>query len=338
MRTETRIAFNAYAAQLAALNGVPAATTKFTVAPTVEQTLEDRIQQNADFLGRINIIGVAEQSAQILGLGTNAPAAGRTNTTVNTRQPRAITNLTERGYTCRQTNFDTYVTYQQLDMWAKFPDFQARIRNHVTLQIARDRLTIGWNGTSAAAETDIAANPLLQDVNVGWLQHIRADAPERVLSDIKVGTAAGSDYRNLDALVLDAAGEMLAEWYQEDPDIVVLMGRSLLTDKYLGLLNSADADAPTEKAAMNTLLLNKTVGGRRAELVPFFPATSLLITRPSNLSIYWQTGSHRRHIKDEPERDRIVDYASDNEDYVIEDLEACAFVDGILSWNGDAWV
>jgi len=339
MRNETRTAFDSYLSKLASLNGVPSAEQKFAVDPTVAQKLEDRIQENADFLGRINVVPVTEQVGAVLGLGANSPAASRTKTSASVRrEPRAITGLDERSYLCLQTNFDTYVGYQQLDAWAKFPDFQTRIRNHVTRQIARDRLTIGWNGTSAAATTDLGANPLLQDVNIGWLQHIRTDAPQRVLSGIKVGPESGHDYRNLDALVTDAAGELLASWYQDDPDIVAIMGRSLLTDKYVALLNAPTTDAPTERNALATMMVNRTVGGRRAELVPFFPATSILITKASNLSIYVQSGSHRRHVKEEPEFDRVVDYASDNEAYVIEDLEACALIEGIQFHNGSAWV
>ncbi|OAF25355.1 phage capsid protein [Escherichia coli] len=32
---------------------------------------------------------------------------------------------------------------------------------------------IGFNGTSHAYESDFHTNKLLQDVNVGWLEHIR---------------------------------------------------------------------------------------------------------------------------------------------------------------------
>ena len=42
---------------------------------------------------------------------------------------------------------------------------------------------IGWHGTSTAPDTDRTANPLLQDVNIGWLQHIRTDAPAQVMSE-----------------------------------------------------------------------------------------------------------------------------------------------------------
>lgn len=335
MRNETRIQFNAYAAHLAQLNGVTDATTKFTVSPTVEQKLEDRIQASSAFLGEINIVPVNDQSGQTLGLGATSPVAGRTDTTLADRQTRSITGLTPKDYECKKTDFDSHITYQQLDAWAKFPDFQTRCRDHVTKQIGRDRLMIGWHGTSAAATTDIATNPMLQDVNIGWLQHLRTQAPERVLADVKVG--AGGDYLSYDAAVFDAISSLIDDWHQEDQDIVVLIGRALLSDKYLALINSADA--PTENAAMQTLLLNRTIGGRKAKAVPFFPGKSILITSPKNLSIYWQSGSHRRKVEDNSKRDRIEDYNSVNEAYVIEDLGAAALLENILVPDGaGGWV
>lgn len=335
MRNQTRIAFNGYTAHIAQMNGVPSATEKFAVEPSIAQKLEDRIQENADFLGQINVVGVDEMSAEILYLGTGQPAASRTNTRGGgKRRPRAITNMDGRTYKCSKTDFDTFITYQQLDTWAKFPDFQIRLRDHVTRQIARDRLMIGWNGTHVAADTDLAANPLLQDCNIGWAQHIRDDAPQRVMSGIKVGTVAGSDYRNLDAMVTDANAELIDTWYREDTNVVAIVGSQLLNDKYLGLVNSEAADAPSEKLALATLLATKTLGNKRVIQVPFFPARSVLLTSPDNLSIYWQTGSHRRVVKDEPESDQIADYLSVNEAYVVEDLGRAALIENILLPDG----
>lgn len=335
MHNKTRAAFQTYTDQLARLNRVSSVSTKFSVEPTVEQTLEDRVQESADFLRNINSISRAEQSGQVLGLGASGPVAGRTDTTGNgKREPRSVTDLSERAYVCKKTNFDTSVPYSLLDGWAKFPNFHARIRDHMIRQIARDRLMIGWNGTSAAANTNPTVNTLLQDVNIGWLQHLRTDAPARVMSAKKMGEADGADYRNLDALVFDVCNELIAEHHRGDPSIVVIVGSQLLNDRYLSMINNPTADAPTERAAWQTTILNKTVGGRQAFTVPFFPARSVLVTAPSNLSIYWQEGSHRRHIEDEPKRDRIVDYLSINEAYVVEDTGKCALVEGILLPDG----
>ena len=332
MRNDTRTLYNAYLARQAELNGVASATSQFAVAPTIEQTLEDRIRESAEFLQQVNVVPVDQQSAEKLGLGMGSPAAGRTDTKTADRAPRNLVSLDGRGYTTYQTNFDTYITYQQLDTWAKFKDFQTRVRNQTTQQIARDRLMIGWNGESVAATTDLAANPLLQDVNVGWLKHIRADAPARVMNGVKVGDTTGHDYKSFDALVFDANNELLDDWYRDSPDLVAIVGRQLLTDKYLSLINAADA--PTEYNALQTLILSRTMGGRKAISVPYFPARSILITSASNLSIYWQNGTRRRMIQDNPKRDRIEDYQSVNEAYVIEDYGKCALIDGIKVPDG----
>lgn len=74
MKKNTRFAFNAYLQQLARLNGVAVEelSSKFTVEPSVQQTLEDQIQQSAAFLTLINVTPVTEQSGQLLGLGVVA--------------------------------------------------------------------------------------------------------------------------------------------------------------------------------------------------------------------------------------------------------------------------
>ena len=189
---------------------------------------------------------------------------------------------------------------------------------------------IGFNGTSRAVSSDRAANPLLQDVNLGWLEHLRQNSAQSVLADIKVGD--GGDYANIDAAVFDATNELIAEWYRDDPDLVVIMGRELLADKYLALLN--DHDAPTERSALDIIISNKQIGGLKTVRVPFFPARSFAITRLDNLSIYYQEGSRRRHIVDNPKRDRIEDYQSVNEAYVVEDYNLICLVENILVPDG----
>lgn len=335
MKNNTRAQFNAYASHIAQLNGVDDATTKFSVDPTIEQKMEDRIQEKADFLKDINIIPVDEMSAEVIGLGIDNPVASRTDTTTKDRTPRPVGGMTGRTYNAKKTDFDTYITYKQMDLWAKYPDFQPRLRNKVIEQIARDRLMIGFNGETAEIETDIDTYPLLQDVNIGWLQHIRNDASERVLGGVKVGE--GGDYKNMDAAVFDVVNELIDPWHRDDSALVAITGRSLLSDKYLGLINSNDA--PTEKNALRTLMSNKTLGNLPGMGVPFFPTRDILITKMSNLSIYWQSGSRRRQIWDNPKRDRVEDFNSVNEAYVVEDFGACALLDNILLPDGaGGWV
>src|SRR5690554_1236044 len=106
MRNETRLVFTALAAQIALLNGVASATEKFNVSPSVQQTLETAMQESSDFLGRINLIGVIEQTGEALLLGVNGPIASRTDTAGgNRRTPAQRQALIKDSYACVQTNY-----------------------------------------------------------------------------------------------------------------------------------------------------------------------------------------------------------------------------------------
>jgi len=271
MRNETRRLFNAYAARIAELNGVDSAAEKFAVTPTVQQTLEDQIQASSAFLSRINMIGVTEKEGQKVRVGVNGTIAGRTDTTAQDRKPRDVSDTKGQSYRCEKTDFDTAIPYALVDAWAKFPDFQTRLRDAILKRQALDRILIGFNGTSVAATTNRAANPLLQDVNVGWLQHVRTDAPAHWMKEgatagkIVVGAVAGADYVNLDVLVYDAV-MLLEEPFRDATDLVAICGRKLLHDKMFAKLNR-DQRA-TDELASDILISRDTMGGLPAVRVP----------------------------------------------------------------------
>lgn len=106
---------------------------------------------------------------------------------------------------------------------------------------------VGFNGVKRAETSDRSSNPMLQDVAVGWLQKYRNEAPARVMSKVTdeegrttsevIRVGKGGDYVSLDALVMDATNNLIEPWYQEDPDLVVIVGRQLLADKYFPIVN-----------------------------------------------------------------------------------------------------
>ncbi|WP_110717289.1 phage major capsid protein, P2 family [Salinicola acroporae] len=343
MRNDSRILFNQFAAQVAKLNGVPDATQKFAVEPSVQQRLEKRIQESSDFLRRINIIGVDELKGEKLALGVSGPIAARTDVSKQERDTRDLSSLDTQSYECRITEFDTHLGYNKIDAWAKFPNFQAMIRDTIVRQQALDRITIGFNGTRAAVQSDPVANPLLQDVNIGWLQHYRDQAPERVMAKGKAGgnvvidptptkgedgkiNGMVGDYATLDVLVYDAISSFIQPWYRRNPGLVVILGRNLMDDKYFPLLNQL---APSEQLAADLVISQKRIGGLRGLDVPFFPDNALMVTTLDNLSIYWQNGARRRYVTENPKRNRIENYESSNEAYVVEDFGAGCLVENI---------
>lgn len=331
MRNDTRKQFDKYRARVAHLNGVSDTSASFSVDPAIQQTMEQKIQESSAFLTSINMPIVVDQLGQKIGLGVAGPSASRTDTTTKTRATRDITAFDPNGYQCVKTNFDTHLTYAKLDAWARHKAFQNMVRDAVLKRQGLDRIMVGWNGTHAAADTSLTQYPLLQDVNKGWLQKIRERATSRVISEgaatgSKVRIGKGGDYANIDAAVFDLV-TALEPWFQDDTELVAIVGRGLLHDKYFPLVNNSEA--ATEKVATDIIMSQKRVGGQRAVTVPFFPAGTVMLTRLDNLSIYVQEGSRRRHIKEAPERDRVEFYESSNEDYALEDYGCCALLENI---------
>ncbi|MFK9070434.1 P2 family phage major capsid protein, partial [Escherichia coli] len=87
------------------------------------------------------------------------------------------------------------------------------------------------------------------------------------------------------ALVMDATNNLIEPWYQEDPDLVVIVGRQLLADKYFPIVNKEQDNS--EMLAADVIISQKRIGNLPAVRVPYFPADAMLITKLENLSIYY---------------------------------------------------
>ncbi|QHP81456.1 phage major capsid protein, P2 family [Pectobacterium odoriferum] len=340
MRKETRFKFNAYMTQLAALNGVEVETLskKFSVEPSVTQALMEVVQESSDFLTRINIVPVAELTGEKIGLGVSGSVASTTDTSSgDERETADLLSLEARQYKCEQMNFDFHIRYNTLDLWARFQDFQLRLRNAIAKRQSLDYIMAGWHGVKRAATSDRAKNPLLQDVAVGWLQKYRNESAKRVMGRVvaedgtviseQIRVGENGDYESLDALVMDATNTMIDEWHQEDPDLVVICGRQLLSDKYFPLVNKQQENS--EILAADVIVSQKRIGNLPAVRVPYFPANALMVNRLDNLSIYYMDDSHRRHIEEVAKRDRIENYESIKQDYVVEDYGCGCVIENI---------
>lgn len=360
MRNDTRRLFNSYASRIALLNGVSSAAVTFAVEPNVEQRLEAVIRNSSEFLQAINIIPVTNQKGEALGIQTGRSIAGRTNTANNTRRhPANIgTNGKKYEYVCEQTDYDWSRSYNSLDAWRHDPRFETLIRDDIAAQIALDRIMIGFHGTEVAADTDRTANPDLSDVNEGWLHKLRTHAPAQVIDDgeltvesdgtnndalkaiyVKAGVtlydpeldnavAAKADYSSIDALVLDAK-KGIHERHRSDTDLVVVVGHELVDDKYFNIAQTTGTTATEVEATDRILRSSKSLGGLPAIRVSGFPGNAIMITKLSNLSIYWQEGTRRRRLVDEPEYNRVANYESLNEAYVVEEYELAVLVENI---------
>lgn len=336
MKKDTRIILNQYLAGVAQDNDVEFAGVsqgqKFNVTPSVQQKLENVIQESSAFLKLINIVPVIEQQGETLGLGVTGTIASTTDTSGGKgRNTQDIHNLSKIAYHCQQINYDTHLNYGTLDLWAKFPDFAKRIGTLKAERMALDRIMIAFNGEERAKNSNRTNKPLLQDVAKGWLKKIEEAVPERVLKEAQQGTnkiEIGEDktYKTLDALVFSAVSDLIAPQFQDDTKLVAIMSRDLLADKYFPLFNQ---HKPSEQVAGDVIISQKRVGGLQAIQAPFVPKGTILITRLDNLSIYYQENGMRRTLVDNAKYDRIEDYTSSNDDFVVENYEMVALLKNI---------
>jgi len=341
---------------IAQLNGASRGVEhQFALDPTAEQRLEDLQREEVGFLQQINMIGVRDLIGAVIGLGTDDMIASRTAEADLPRKARYVGKLDGREFRLYDTEFNTKLPWQIIDNWSKFPDFAQRYARHVAVSVALSRISVGWNGLAAAASTDAEDNPLGEDVNIGWLQKLRLEKPSHVMGramvtagDITTATGAAApiyigpdadsadgDYKNIDALAYDL-GSGMPSWARNSTDHVVLVSQDLVDEKYFPMINRPLSDtidggrSTSDQVVGDVIMSAKQIGGRRAAIVPKFPEKTMAISPLKNLSMYYQEGSRRRYIKDEPEnKASLVDYNSVNEGYVIEDTDFMVLAENI---------
>jgi hypothetical protein len=154
--------------------------------------------------------------------------------------------------------------------------------------------------------------------------------------------SASGDYKNIDALAYDLIAGM-PSWARSSTDHVVVVSQDLVDEKYFPMINRAvrqhrrgqvDQRSGHDRHRHVDQADRRTPGGDRAVLPrrhdAGHPARPARRADSSNLSIYYQEGSRRRYIKDEPQNmAALVDYNSVNEGYVIESTDYAVMAENI---------
>lgn len=306
---------------------------EFSATPSVAQTIYNRIVEDGNpFLSQINaMVPVTELTGDKIGLFLSNRVASRTDTSGSgERTAKHLIDTDSKGYTLKPTEFDVALRYAQIDSWAKFPDFRERWQALVRMAMGNDMLQTGWTGTSAAATTNLSSNPLLQDLNIGWLKKIRDynSGSQRVAGTTEVPIALGSTaFPNLDVLA-HSAKQRLPVWYRNHPDLVLMVSNNLLASQEETYYET-NGNKPTEKGLLSSGLITRAYANMPTIVPPFFPDGTLFITTLKNLSIYYQDTSVRRIQKDKPEKNEVQDFNSVNMGYVVEDELMTSLVDNV---------
>lgn len=320
MRNQTKVLYKEMQAAMAESYAVPDGdvTENFEVSVPMETKLNDAILESHDFLSKITMLGVIDSEGQALRLGISGILARRTT---GTRQGKKLGSPNGTKWHTKQTNFDVAIDYITLDTWARLGDLMDKYMPLVYSAIALDRITVGFYGTSAAEITDPVANPLGEDVNIGWLELLRTKKPANYLTQgstadqIRIG--ATGDYKSVDGLANDLLQSIPVE--HRTGNEVVIIGSGLASYDS-NKVYSSHGETPSEKKDIH--LMAKSYGGMPAIQVPRFPVNGMVVTDLANLHLYYQEGKTRRSTKEESALSCVVDYMSSNDAYAIGNLEA----------------
>lgn len=316
---------SAYCAALAKKNGVEDVSKQFNITPPMETKLRQAILHSTAFLGMIAMMPVEQIKGQVVDVGDSGLVTGRK------QDGRFYAELGQGGHTYElvETDSGAYITWDTMTQWANSGsqgEWMKLMNNAITRNFGLDILRVGFHGTHVAAgDTDPETYPLGQDVNKGWLAIVKEKAPAQVIptADLDPTGATPDSYKNLDSLVNDLINTTIHEVYQEDPELVVLVGRDLVAAEQHRLLQAADV--PTEHKAAQSLA--KTINGKMAYTPPFFPPSAIWVTTLKNLQVLTQKGTQWRKSRNEEDRKRFETSYLRQEGYGVGRLEKFAAIE-----------
>ncbi|MCL1050376.1 phage major capsid protein, P2 family [Shewanella abyssi] len=326
-----------YSAGIAKAYGVADASKQFNVSAPLEIKLRGALLESVDFLGMITALQVDQLQGQVVKVGDYGIATGRkTDGRFSSGQ-----SIQASTYALTETDSVAALKWSLLSTWANSGNpkqFLTLMKSNATKRFALDMIRIGFNGKSiAVGDTDPEANPNGEDVNKGWHQLVKDNAPDQVMGeaiyfnpDADVQALKSNEYKTLDAIVTDLRLSLIHSSMRNDPRLVVLVGSDLVAAAQIKMMNLADK--PTEKVAAQQM--DKSIGGLKAYTPPFFPGKRIVVTPLSNLHLYTQKNTSSRKSENSEDRKQHEDKYWRNEGYAIEEYEAYAAVDEELMTIG----
>ncbi len=300
----------------------------FTAGIPEAITLMKQIQDTDAFSKLITILPVTDIVGKPITMTIGSTIASRTDTTGDgKRTPKKIFDLNQVEYRCEQTNFDIAIPYNDMDAYARFPNFEQLIMQLRNTRICLDRILIGWYGETAEKTTDKDGNAKLEDLNIGWPALLKKHNLSHYMTEVvkasgKIRIGEGGDYKNLDHMVYDV-GSIIPKKNRTGKEIAII-GEELIA-RDTGKILENNGSTPSERILFKTL--EKSYGNYPSITIPEFPSRGLFVGDPKHLHLYFQDRKVRRQVRDNPEKNQVEDFMSSNEAYMIGDFEAVAMLE-----------
>lgn len=278
-------------------------------------------------LTEINVVMVEDRQGESFLWAGGTPCTSRTNMD---NEDRETTSLLENPstYVTKETQCDIHLPFGTIQKWSvssknknhtknQKSSFANKYTDFVTRRVVTDVLNIGFNGVECLEKT--TPGKLLTGVNKGWIQIVKEQKPEQVLSDpLTIGL--GGDYVNLDAAVADVLDTSIDLSLHED--LVCIISDNLISDERQKLYQSSEFHLE-KKLTSDTF---KHFGGLDRVKIPNFPSDTIVVTSLDNLSVYIKESTIFRQVVNNPKRNRVEDYQHREEAYIVENLSKFAAI------------
>ncbi|HHW5398784.1 phage major capsid protein, P2 family [Escherichia coli] len=298
----------------------------FSLTEPLSTAIRLALMENLAFLSLITMMDVPHPKGQVINIGDSVLRTGRV------KDGRFTKGSTFDGNTFELVETDScnIIPWDTLAIWGNVgsqQEFFNLMNNAALHNFAEDILRIGFNGASVAENSDPETNKLGQDVNIGWHQIARNWGEEegrtsKILTD-QVTIGEGGDFIGLDAAASDIIRSAIPAQWQDNPNLVVLVGADLLAAEEVRLYNKEDR--PSEQVAAQQL--SKNIAGRRAFCPPFMPGKRLVVTTLQNLQVLTLQGSRRRRAEDVSDRKQFENSYWRYEGYALGNPELYAAID-----------
>lgn len=271
-----------------------------------------------DFSRNINIVPVEERSGDSLFGALGSPVSGRTNVAKSDRETSKLM-AQPMPYKTSKVDTDVFVPYSVLNQWVRTKKLKQNYCELIQRRVGLDRLIIGWHGESNSnPDTSASEDPLLRDVNKGWIQVMREHYPQNVLGIDEEGNklkfGPGGDYENIDQVVVDMVS-IIPEIFREN--LVCLIGDDLLSYEQRRVYDASNFQTEKQKTADTFQMF----GDIPRMSCPGFPSRAIVVTSPDNLSLYVKSETSLRQIEMNPKRERVEDYMTGEIGYVVENAK-----------------
>ena len=272
-------------------------------------------------LTEINVVMVEDRQGTAFLWAGGEPCTSRTNMDAKDRETTSLLS-NPSSYSTQETQCDVHIPYGTVSKWSvaskskqyskdQQMNFGMKYTSFVQKRVCSDVLNIGFNGTSVADETSPSSK--LVDVNKGWIQVVKDQKSEQIMS-MPLTVGVGGDFVNLDAAVADLLDQCIDVALRED--LVCVISDNLIADERWRFYNATEFHSEKK----NTSDTFTHFGGLDSVRIPNFPDNTIVVTSLDNLSVYIKESTTYRQIEPNTKRNRVEDYQHREEAYVVENM------------------